>query len=160
VQTFFLFYSSCPDFNVTSCIQILCFADFLQTYAYIKQRKCVSLLCSSATNGGPSPLSPRSKEQRWQCYGRLILRLLGRSSGGLLGEAAGPQPADALPGEAGGMSAAALLGEAVVATARDTDSDYAYGQQKYVRKTTQYIPAAFLTFFTNTLNTFAQSGWQ
>ncbi len=72
---------------------------------------------------GPSPLSPRAKEQRWQCYGRWILRLLGRSGGGgagaaVVGEAAGPPPAAALPGEAGGTSAAALLGEAVVASPR------------------------------------------
>jgi hypothetical protein len=50
----------------------------------------------------------------------------------LLGEAAGPPPADALPGEAEGTSAAALLGEAVVATAA-LEAHPAYPPWSYCR---------------------------
>ncbi len=55
---------------------------FCRPRAYIKQSKCVSLQCSSATGGGPSPLSLRAKEQSRQCYSRRILLLIGRSGGG------------------------------------------------------------------------------
>ena len=58
----------------------------LQTFcrhcAYIKQSKCVSLKCSSATGVGPSALSTRAKEPRWiGRHRRRFLRPCGRCGG-------------------------------------------------------------------------------
>ncbi len=55
---------------------------FCRPRAYIKQSKCISFKCSSATGGGPSALSTRAKERR--CIGRhrrRFLRPCGRCGG-------------------------------------------------------------------------------